>query len=361
MEPQHYKYIDISRGIAILLVICVHTSQHVMGFDGLLKKISSFGQMGVQMFFIASALTLCLSWKAREGNDHYCSFLIRRFFRIAPMYFAGIFFYFVMSKIDALYLDGKFAVNFKYNLESIASNVMLMHGLVRSANNNVVPGGWSIGAEFAFYIAFPVLATFFFKGRKAFVIFSMLILSMSWVTYNVLSGHAYKLNSFEYYNPLSQLVAFASGMVVYNVINRSLSPNKTSLIIIFCTSLILSYYLFNGFRSGVIVWLNLFIVSVCFCSLILLLKQTSTSLNILSDIGVVSFSMYLNHFLLVWFLLPYVTARTSIYLNSNANFLLMYAITIILSYIMAKWTFQNIERKFIKIGKTFNARVTSST
>lgn len=361
MEPQHYKYINITRGIAILLVICVHTSQHVLGFDGLLKKITSYGQMGVQMFFIASALTLCLSWKAREGSNNYLSFLIRRFFRIAPMYFVGILFYFFMSHIDVLYLSGKFAINFNYNMKSVVSNILLMHGLVKGENNNVVPGGWSIGAEFAFYIIFPVLAAMFFKGRKMSVLLVTLILSLSWVTYNVIFVRAYTLNSFEYYSPLSQLVVFASGIILYNIIDKKSFANKTMLVLTASIPLILSYYLFITSRSGFVIWINLFVVSLSFCSIILILKHSSINLNMLNNIGIVSFSMYINHFVIVWFVLPYITSRTSIYINGNVNFLVMLILTLIASYFMARWTYKNIECRFINLGKILINKMAASS
>src|SRR5690348_13706360 len=88
-----FDYIDAMRGIAILLVILVH-SAFDLAIKGPAGRIGAMGQFGVQMFFVASALTLCLSWEARRDEPHPMkSFLIRRFFRIAPMYYFGIAFY----------------------------------------------------------------------------------------------------------------------------------------------------------------------------------------------------------------------------------------------------------------------------
>ena len=269
MEPQHYKYINITRGIAILMVICVHVGQHVLGFNGVLKKKSSYGQMGVQLFFIASALTLCLSWRAREGSNNYCHFIIRRFFRIAPMYLLGGAFYFLMARIDLVYLNSGFAANFKYNLLNVTSNIFLVHGFIREANNNVVPGGWSIGAEFAFYLIFPALAAAFFKGWRKSVIFISFSLSICWVSYVAISGQPYIINSFEYYNPLSQLIVFSFGFILYGMDVNKLSVNKLTLLLIPIMLLAFSFYLFINFRSGVIVWINLTAVSLAFCCIII--------------------------------------------------------------------------------------------
>jgi peptidoglycan/LPS O-acetylase OafA/YrhL len=70
------------------LVIAVHSSQY---FDDLpigVRALADQGARGVQLFFVASAMTLCMSWHSR--NDGALPFYIRRFFRIAPMYYLSI-------------------------------------------------------------------------------------------------------------------------------------------------------------------------------------------------------------------------------------------------------------------------------
>lgn len=351
MEPQHYKYINITRGIAILMVISVHTSQHVLGFNGILKKIASFGQMGVQLFFIASALTLCLSWKAREGSNTYAGFITRRFFRIAPIYFLGMILYFIMSYIDKSYLDGVFSSNFKYKAEDILSNLTFVHGFVKQANNSVVPGGWSIGAEFAFYAAFPFLITLILKGYNVTAIMIMLGVSFSWAAYSTYINHNYAINTFEYYMPLSQLVVFSFGIMLHKIIEIKHSVKLHYLLTIILVLVIFAFFLFISVRSGIVVWANLVFISWAFSAIIFFLKQISIKSEVLNNIGIASYSMYINHFLIVWFVLPYLTKITSQYLDDNVNFLLMFVMTVFLSYVMAAWTYKNIELRFIAIGK----------
>ncbi|EOC1330540.1 acyltransferase, partial [Cronobacter turicensis] len=188
IKPGHYNYIDFSRGVAILLVIMVHTGQHVSGFDGFLKKITSWGQMGVQLFFVASALTLCISWHSR-GNERRkgLKFFIRRFFRIAPLYYLGIVFYFALSWVDSRYMEGYFARNFNYTPSRVMDNMFFLHGLSQRSNNNIVPGGWSIGAEFLFYFSFPIImmaSTVVFKRNGLLKIsLCMFIISLGWFLY----------------------------------------------------------------------------------------------------------------------------------------------------------------------------------
>ncbi|MEY9132663.1 peptidoglycan/LPS O-acetylase OafA/YrhL [Bradyrhizobium diazoefficiens] len=73
-----YGYIDALRGYAILLVIFVHSSQMIGGLQGYVYQIGDQGARGVQLFFVASAITLCMSYHRR--TDGVGAFYIRRLF-----------------------------------------------------------------------------------------------------------------------------------------------------------------------------------------------------------------------------------------------------------------------------------------
>src|SRR5688500_15882045 len=93
-------YIDALRGLAILAVVMVHASQYG-SFDvhPILARIISEGGRGVQLFFLVSAFTLFLSYKNRSPLESHPTrnFFIRRFFRIAPMYYLGIVYYLIQN------------------------------------------------------------------------------------------------------------------------------------------------------------------------------------------------------------------------------------------------------------------------
>ncbi len=76
-------YVDSLRGVAILMVILVHTSQLISDAPFIIKA-GEYGQLGVQLFFVISALTLSISFDKRfnEGNV-FSKFLIRRYLRIS--------------------------------------------------------------------------------------------------------------------------------------------------------------------------------------------------------------------------------------------------------------------------------------
>lgn len=75
MKTPYYRYIDALRGYAILLVMAVHASQVAVDWGA--RTLVDQGARGVQLFFVASALTLVMSWTSR--NDGAARLYTRRF------------------------------------------------------------------------------------------------------------------------------------------------------------------------------------------------------------------------------------------------------------------------------------------
>lgn len=64
-DKQYYGFIDEVKGIAILMVILVHTSQ-MYHIPTAIKKLCEFGQMGCQLFLVISGFTLMKSWMRKR-------------------------------------------------------------------------------------------------------------------------------------------------------------------------------------------------------------------------------------------------------------------------------------------------------
>lgn len=147
---RRFAYIDALRGYAILLVIAIHSSQYFDHLPNAVRTLADQGARGVQLFFVASAMTLCMSWNAR--HDGVLPFYVRRFFRIAPMYYLAIpFFLWARGFGPSIYApDG-------LGLRHILMAVTFTHGLMPDTITSVVPGSWSIADEMMFYAIFPAL------------------------------------------------------------------------------------------------------------------------------------------------------------------------------------------------------------
>src|SRR4051812_43931332 len=86
-------YLDALRGFAVLLVLMVHASELTAG-AALTPVLSNFiesGRYGVQLFFLISAFTIF--YTLHNGDKSPRNFLIRRFFRIAPLYYIAVCYY----------------------------------------------------------------------------------------------------------------------------------------------------------------------------------------------------------------------------------------------------------------------------
>ena len=89
------------RGYAILMVMAVHASQVAVEWGGVGRTLVDQGAKGVQLFFVASALTLVMSWNSR--NDGALKFYARRLFRVAPMFWLGIAFFVSLDGLGPRY------------------------------------------------------------------------------------------------------------------------------------------------------------------------------------------------------------------------------------------------------------------
>ena len=154
METKKYDYIDALRGIAILGVMLVHSRGIVEPSSYILSKISSAGSRGVQLFYIASALTLFLSMSSRKKTERhpYICFFLRRFFRIAPAFYTAIIVYSLYYGLAPRYWAPN-GIDWWY----IPLTAMFLHGWHPETITSVVPGGWSIAFEMTFYLFVPYL------------------------------------------------------------------------------------------------------------------------------------------------------------------------------------------------------------
>jgi len=152
----HYNYIDCVRGYAVLLVMTAHYAYLFPNLPYPVHRVVVMGWYGVQLFFLASCLTLLMSWdyetRTRGGAD-VGAFFIRRFFRIAPAYYAaGALYFFLIPPPNGF-----------DTVQALASIgfVNAWHPLLTPTVAGrwvFVPGGWSIGVEFTFYLLFPLFA-----------------------------------------------------------------------------------------------------------------------------------------------------------------------------------------------------------
>lgn len=347
-----FKYIDALRGIAIFLVMIVHTSQYgEKSHNEIFNSFFKFGAKGVQLFFLASAFTLFLSYNNRNSQQNKNSlrdFYIRRFFRIAPMYYLGII-YFSLQNQNGI---GDTITN---NLWNVLSNIFFIHGISPYWINNLVPGGWSITVEVFFYIILPLLITII-KNLNQAVIFTLVSFIVSMIFRLLLQkiqliDDLALWNEFSYYNFITQLPAFGLGIISYFLIIKKdfeIAPINTLIIFFIVTS---------HFIWGVIIP-NFILIGICFLILIYILSLREYKIFVNKFtlfLGKISYSAYLVHFaVLLWVdrntALNYFIKEYS-YDYYILNFTLRLSLVIFITTIIAYVFFKIIEIPFQKLGK----------
>ncbi|MEY8215452.1 MAG: acyltransferase, partial [Colwellia sp.] len=304
MSSLKYGFIDSIRGIAILMVILVHTSQSLTLPEGWLQLVSSYGQMGVQLFFVASAYTLCLTFEKRGREDNaLANFYIRRFFRIAPIYYLGILCYFLLRTFEGYLKVGQVAIPEQYTAVNVLANFAFINGLYEPANNNIVPGGWSIGTEMLFYLVFPffMALTSKFLTRKIWAISLPFIVVVSSISIWELAGYSVTNNDFLYFSILNQSSVFAVGISLYFIhtyhAHLISHVGLAKLVMLTIGLSILSLYVgwIRYVEQAFI--LVPFLAAASFLFLVEIFKRiNSNKLQLLQKIGQRSYSMYIMHF-----------------------------------------------------------------
>jgi peptidoglycan/LPS O-acetylase OafA/YrhL len=370
--------IDAARGWAILLVIAVHTTGLLPELPWFVKKITNYGWYGVQLFFIASAFTLLLSWHKREmsKNEKIISFYIYRFLRIAPMYYFGMVLYFLIRPpgesfdFSQLFLSMAFV------------NAWSPEWLTTTETGwQVVPGGWSISIEFCFYLLFPFLVTMIRSGWHAVVFFmgSFLLLIVAYPVGMGLFAKNYTegaVGNFLFFWLPNQLCVFALGFIAYYLVSsNSINGKKVAtflgerhiwvlalsiVFILLLTQQGHSKYFYSSFP-----WLPThIIVAVLFMlMLVSLLKARLPSAlfvnRCMAKMGEVSFSAYVLHFAV----LDAVKHGKNLFglgvTGVSAIFYYGAVLTLVtvLTYGISRVTYHFIETPFVKLGRTIANRL----
>ncbi len=229
--PPHHAFIDALRGLAVAGVVLVHTGRQAMPPSAGLRAAMNLGASGVHLFFVVSALTLCLSWARRSPHESHPlrNFLIRRVARVAPMFYLAIALYLALHGPA----PGYWAPN-GIHASGIAATALFVHGFHPETINAVVPGGWSIAAEMGFYailaLCLPVLAST--RSALLFLAASLVLFVLNSIVVPHLFAYPaeqhYLVPNFIRFNLFGQLPVFAAGVVCWVAFRRGAADRRVA-------------------------------------------------------------------------------------------------------------------------------------
>ena len=350
MRPNKLLYVDAMRGWAILMVIASHQALPFKNLSAPVRLLASYGQTGVFLFFVASAFTLCNSALGRENEHHRTrSFFIRRFFRIAPLYYLGMAFYLGLRALvpdTAGMLGDQPAVN-------VAANIALVHGFLPGAFTGAVPGGWSIGTEWAFYLMFPLLFAGCWKLHSLFgwkiLLVPTVIVALVSALILVDLGIANDLFWFWYDFVFNQLPIFMIGIILFFLVRDNLfQPVLGRDIPVFVIFTTIGLWVL---KSHFFVLLPL-ISAISFVFLFNILRATSRSFGLIERIGRASYSMYIFHFVFAVFTTAAILKAFPVGAAwANSAFGAALVISTAATYLVARISEKFIEHRFIEFGR----------
>lgn len=351
---KRFAFIDALRGFAVFGVLMVHVGQDVTNLPDWVRNITDEGARGVQLFFILSAFTLFLSMEKRAKEDNYASFLLRRFFRIAPLFYLALLFYPAFYHIIAV------LQNNPTKEVSIGNIIGTLTFVGNSASpywiNNLVPGGWSITAEFLFYLFVPYL---FFKitSLKKALIFTTLIFFVGTAFTLILSRFQSipeegLYREYLFYLFPNQMAVFALGIVLAYLIknNYSFTPKQAKIMVTITTIALL---LLTQINAGLLPLHFVFSIGFVIITLALSAHPFKIFVNkFWIFVGKVSFSVYLTHFLVLK-VADFALDSLQLNLNWVVWYLVLFSITFAITLVLSNWTYKFIEKPFIKFGNEF--------
>jgi len=354
-----FAFIDAARGWAFIFVLFLHCSQKFPNLPRWVQEACNRGNYGVQLFFIISALTLLLSYNKRKKYDRrpLLAFFIRRFFRIAPLFYLAAIIYPVLSYLDMF-------SNSNINYLDVINTMFFIHGWDPERINLVVPGGWSIAVEMNFYLIFPILFLLLSNLKKSLmyggIILILSIMLSVLMRQNLTPFYPESLvRDFTFYWLPRQIPVFIIGFILFHCLKDRLllSNNNGGItqesIAQVCLSCGLISIVLLSTKTANSLPILYFLFSILFAIIIYGLAYYPIKIlvnKISCGIGGVSFSAYITHF----FVIHYVVGYLDYFIISRfplLNFFIFCVCCLALTLLISSVSYFVVEMPGIKVGR----------
>lgn len=176
-----FPFITGLRGYAALMVFLIHTGNLYGIHRPFFERLVEFGKYGVILFFVISAFTICLSI-ARKNVFSFRKYIVRRFLRIAPLYFliSIICFGFNGMISGGAYYMHLFGVK-SYDLLNLFTHLTFTSIFLQQYQNSLIGLEWTIPLEFFYYFLIP--GFFFLTKRNFLTILTLIIVGIFLITH----------------------------------------------------------------------------------------------------------------------------------------------------------------------------------
>jgi exopolysaccharide production protein ExoZ len=340
------RELDFLRGLAIVGVLAIHVSQAFPSGLRIVDFVFSSGWVGVNVFYFVSALTMCLMWTQRDGESHPArKFYIRRFLRIAPLFWLAIPLYLALNGTGPSY-DAPNGIG----PVQVTLTALFLHGFWPDSINSVVPGDWSIAAEMTFYVVFPFVIASFGSRRHLYLALAILINLFNvcvfkpqayafFVAYYGSGHEAFVWNAL-HLSFMNQLPIFLAGCALFFALRDGFAKSDAAM---FVGWIVLA---FVANRETISHEFNYLIINLVLAAFVFGCIRFAIGWRPLEALGRNSYSMYLSHFAVV-----HVLHQLWPLADGLASLLIAAALTALISYLVSIATYRLIERRAQALAK----------
>lgn len=371
-ETGKLDYIDALRGIAALSVFFYHVHGTMWIFTGIMplqmipNKYIQLNMASVPLFFIISSFTLYLSLDNKfDEKRKSLKFYIRRFFRIAPLFYVLL----ILVVLEAFIIQNRFP-----SWLEVLANFTFVFNLAPQYSQSLFSDGWTVGVEMIFYLFLPLIFIKVNNIRKALLFFiGIILLSKAYLpAMGMIIGEEVINNvefNYNFYNLSHWASIFSIGIVCY-LIYKSYLPMIKSEYGVSASLYMLSLFIFILFglirnpEFPDLPWplgVGLIMYGVAFSLLIFSLSLFPNQLivnRITRFYGMISFSFYLVHPFLVELLKPvYNYIYTHTILSTDLSFCLCLLLTLLIVTPISLLTYHLIETPGMRYGKRIIAKL----
>lgn len=301
--PERVLGWDLLRGLSALAVALYHLLlwQEVTG-------LHSFGSYGVYLFFLLSGASLAYTYadRFRESRFALGPFLWVRYMRLAPLYLA-LMLAVLPWKVRAEGWTGDLA-------RKLFLNAGFLFGFFDPAANAVLIGGWSLGIEAIYYLAFPLLMVVALRSQAAGLglLAVLLALQAFWIAWTVGSPSGYAANAVAYHQ-VPAFAAYFMGGCLIGLARRRASPRLApALAMGGVLAGLVALWLLNPVRAGdeLLGWRGAACCAVCFGMTWLAggVDVRHGNARVATSLGDATYGLYLMHpvvyFALAWVVVP---------------------------------------------------------
>lgn len=305
------KWIDALKGIAMILVIMIHTGAG-QKLPGVLSLLGKNGWCGVVLFLLISAFLLYKSLHSYFSNATYSlksikEWIENRFLRFIPLFYLAV--------LCGLYLGGNqhwLGSEKGITIGNLVAHLFFVHGFFPRYCDSILGVEWYIGVLAIFICMVPFIFKYVNNFTKSILVF---LLSIPMVYYinvylqsltpfsNAADESVYSsfVNSFGFFENLPPLLLGIVLYYVYRFLNETEIKSKLMSYTLLLASIVLIYGTLSG-RNIIFLTNKHTLWGIVFSLLIIsqMLYQDKLVCNrFFQIIGKYSWPIYLFHFYLV--------------------------------------------------------------